>query len=81
MTIEDGGKITLPDDLLPDDLLSRYGLAKRTSVRVIATRAGILLVPLTSEPMSNELFSELEAWQSIGNEGFEIFPYDEKPQR
>ena len=71
VTIEDG-KITLPAELR-----SRYGLAEHTPVRVIETRTGILLVPLTPEPMSEALVDELQAWQSIGAESVEMFSYDE----
>lgn len=72
VTIEDGGKITLPAAVR-----SRYRLADHTPVRVIETRTGILLVPLTGEPMSESLVRELQAWRSIGAESFEMFPYDE----
>ena len=75
VTIENGGKITLPAAVR-----SRYGLAEHTPVRVIETRTGILLVPLTQEPMSESLADELQAWRSIGAESFEMFPYDEDAQ-
>lgn len=75
MTIEDGGRITLPVAVR-----SRYGLAEHTPVRVIETRTGILLVPLTEEPMSASLVDELQAWRSIGAENFDMFPYDEDTQ-
>jgi hypothetical protein len=35
-------------------------------VRLVETRTGILLVPLTDEPMSDELTRELEEWQALG---------------
>jgi bifunctional DNA-binding transcriptional regulator/antitoxin component of YhaV-PrlF toxin-antitoxin module len=72
VTIEHDGKITLPDDVR-----DRYGLAEDTPVRVIETRTGILLVPLTQEPMSEALAAELQDWQSLGTNSFEMFPYDE----
>lgn len=75
VTMEDGGKITLPVAVR-----SRYGLAEHTAVRVIETRTGILLVPLTQEPMSESLVDELQAWRSIGAESFDLFPYDEDTQ-
>jgi AbrB family looped-hinge helix DNA binding protein len=71
VTIEDGGKITLPAAVR-----SRYGLAEHTAIRVIETRTGILLVPLTQEPMSESVEDELQAWRSAGAEGFEMFAYD-----
>lgn len=75
VTIEDGGKITLPAAVR-----SQYGLAEHTPVRVILTRTGILLVPLTPEPMSASLVEELQAWRSIGAESLDMFPYDEDTQ-
>ncbi|MEK6299528.1 MAG: AbrB/MazE/SpoVT family DNA-binding domain-containing protein [Acidobacteriota bacterium] len=75
VTIEDGGKITLPAGVR-----ARYGLNEHTPVRVIETRTGILLVPLTQEPMSESLADELQAWRSIGAETLEMFPYDEDAQ-
>ena len=72
LTIEDGGKITLPHALR-----DRYGLAEDTPLRVIETRNGILLVPLTAEPMSAALAAELEEWQSLAAEGFALFPYED----
>lgn len=71
VTVEDG-KIALPAALR-----SRYGLTEHTPVRMIETRTGILLVPLTNEPMSKELVSELEDWQELGGQTLEMFPYDE----
>jgi AbrB family looped-hinge helix DNA binding protein len=72
LTIEHDGRITLPNDLR-----DRYGLAEDTTVRVIETRAGILLVPLTQELMSEALAAELQDWQSLGTNSSETFPYDE----
>ena len=56
-----GGEIALPDALR-----ERYGLVPNQAVRLIETRAGILLVPLTDAPMSAELSQELAEWQSLG---------------
>jgi hypothetical protein len=61
----------------PDYVLDRYGLAEEPLVRVIEPRSGILLVPLTQEPMSEALAEELQDWQSLGANAFETFPYDE----
>ncbi|HEX6183420.1 MAG TPA: AbrB/MazE/SpoVT family DNA-binding domain-containing protein [Pyrinomonadaceae bacterium] len=72
LIVEDGGKITLPERVR-----EHYGLAEDTPLRVIETRTGILLVPLTSEPMTDELRSELEDWQSLGSESLELFPYED----
>lgn len=72
IVLEDEGKITLPDGLR-----SRYGLSGHTPIRIIEARKGILLIPITNEPMSQELASELEDWQALGQESLEMFPYDE----
>ncbi len=72
LIIENGGKITLPSEVL-----DRYGLGDETVVRIIETQKGILLIPLTNEPMSEALASELQEWQAIGSESWEMFPYEE----
>ena len=75
LTIKNDGQITLPDEVR-----SRYGLRPDTPIRLIETRTGILLVPLTSEPMSAELAQELSEWQSLSAETWDMFPYqDETP--
>jgi len=61
---------------LPAELCRRYGIAPETSLRIIETRTGILLVPLTSEPMDAELASELEQWQQFSAESLDAFPYE-----
>jgi len=73
LIVEDGGKITLPETVR-----DRYGLAQDTPLRMIETRNGILLVPITNEPMSDALQSELEEWQALGAESLEIFPYEDE---
>ena len=72
LVVEDGGKITLPEAVR-----EHYGLAEDTPLRIIETRSGILLVPMTPEPMSEDLRSELEEWQALGAESLEPFPYEE----
>ncbi|HEX7174745.1 MAG TPA: AbrB/MazE/SpoVT family DNA-binding domain-containing protein [Pyrinomonadaceae bacterium] len=72
LIVEGGGRITLPSDVL-----DRYGLAEETIVRIIETQKGILLIPLTDEPMGEALASELREWQAIGNESWEMFPFEE----
>jgi bifunctional DNA-binding transcriptional regulator/antitoxin component of YhaV-PrlF toxin-antitoxin module len=42
---------------LPADLRERYGLKPATPLRIGETRSGILLVPMTGEPMSTDLSS------------------------
>jgi bifunctional DNA-binding transcriptional regulator/antitoxin component of YhaV-PrlF toxin-antitoxin module len=72
LVVEDGGKITLPETVR-----EHYGLAEDTPLRIIETRGGILLVPVTSEPMTDELRSELEDWQSLAAESLAPFPYED----
>jgi bifunctional DNA-binding transcriptional regulator/antitoxin component of YhaV-PrlF toxin-antitoxin module len=63
--------------ILPPDVRDRYGLTADTSVRIIETRSGILLIPLTEEPMSPQLAQELEEWQALGAEAWELIPYED----
>jgi bifunctional DNA-binding transcriptional regulator/antitoxin component of YhaV-PrlF toxin-antitoxin module len=60
---------------LPVDLLQRHGLGSNSRVRLVETKQGILLVPLTDEPMSPELAQELAEWQTLGATSWERFPY------
>ncbi len=71
VSVEPSGKITLPDELR-----QRYGFREETSVRVIETRNGVLLIPLTGAPMSAELARELEEWQSLATSAWEMFDYE-----
>lgn len=63
---------------LPADVCNRYGIAPQTSLRIIETRTGILLIPLTSDPMDPELAAELQQWQQLGAASLEDFPYEEE---
>ena len=69
LTLEIGGKITLPETVRKN-----YGFVEQTPIRLIETKNGVLLIPLTEEPMSEELKNELEEWQMIGLESLEMFP-------
>ncbi|HMC28701.1 MAG TPA: AbrB/MazE/SpoVT family DNA-binding domain-containing protein [Verrucomicrobiae bacterium] len=71
LTVGESGEIALPPELR-----ARYGLSSETPVRVIETRTGILLVPLTAEPMSPELIRELAEWSALAAQTWESFPYD-----
>ncbi len=71
LTIGQSGEIALPEEVR-----ARYGLSSETPVRVIETRTGILLVPLTDEPMSAELTQELAEWQALSTKPWEGFPYE-----
>ena len=74
LTIENG-RITLPRDVV-----GRYRLEDDTPLRMIETRSGILLVPLTKEPMSSALSAEIPQWQALGVESLELFPYESDQQ-
>jgi len=62
---------------LPSKLRERYGMKRDTAVRVVETRSGLLLVPLTNASMTPELARELEEWQDASAETWDLFPYEE----
>jgi len=72
LTIEENGKLTLPNDIV-----ERYQFKRETQFRIIETQKGILLIPLSSELMNDELKNELKEWQAIGADGWEIFEFEE----
>ncbi len=61
LTIEENGKFTLPDEIV-----ERYQFKTATQFRIIPTQKGVLLIPLSNEPMNEELKSEIEEWQEAG---------------
>jgi bifunctional DNA-binding transcriptional regulator/antitoxin component of YhaV-PrlF toxin-antitoxin module len=61
--VEEGGKVTLPITAQ-----TRYGFKPKVAVRVIETQSGLLLVPLTDDPMCEALQEELSEWQALGAE-------------
>ncbi len=61
---------------LPTELRDRYGLVPETPIRVVETRSGILLVPLTGESPSASLQQELEEWQEASAQSWALFPYE-----
>ena len=69
-TVTSNGEIALPAELL-----HRHGLASNSRVRLVETRQGILLVPLTDEPMSPELTQDLVEWQLLGAVAGDNLPY------
>lgn len=73
MIIERDGKLALPLDMQ-----KRCGMLPETSVRVIETRNGLLLVPLTDAPMSAELTEELQDWQALSQSAWEQFAYEDE---
>jgi bifunctional DNA-binding transcriptional regulator/antitoxin component of YhaV-PrlF toxin-antitoxin module len=76
LTVGPAGEIELPDGVR-----DRYGLAPATPIRIIETRGGILLIPLSDEPMSAELAEELAQWQALSAESWEMFPFEEEPEQ
>ena len=72
LTVEENGKLTLPNDIV-----ERYQFKKESRVRIIETQKGVLLIPLTDEPMNDELKIELAEWQTIGAHGWETFEFEE----
>jgi bifunctional DNA-binding transcriptional regulator/antitoxin component of YhaV-PrlF toxin-antitoxin module len=70
LTIEENGKLTLPNDIV-----ERYQFKKETQFRIVETEKSVLLIPLTKEPMNDELKTELEEWQAIGADGWEMFDF------
>ena len=65
---------------LPADVRAKHGFTTETPIRIVETRSGVLLVPLTNEPMSKELAAELADWQALSASTWDMFPYqDEAP--
>lgn len=75
LTIEENGKLTLPEKIV-----ERYQFKKETKFRIVETQKGVLLVPLTDEPMNEELKNELEEWQAIGVESWEMLGFEENAE-
>jgi bifunctional DNA-binding transcriptional regulator/antitoxin component of YhaV-PrlF toxin-antitoxin module len=67
--IQPGGEIALPAEVR-----RRYGMEPNTPVRIIPTRSGILIIPLTDEPMDPALQAELSEWQQLGAQALNDFP-------
>jgi len=65
---------------LPEDVASRYQIEDSTPMRIIETRGGILLVPLTDTAMDPSLLQEVADWQVLGNETLASFPYESEDQ-
>ncbi len=69
LTIGNDGSIHLPDKVR-----DRYGLTPDRPFRIVETKGGILIVPLTDAPMDAELARELEEWQSLTRESCQQVP-------
>lgn len=62
---------------LPGEIRERYGMQPNTPVRILETRSGILIIPLSPAPMSQDLVREIEAWQSVGSQAWDMFAFEE----
>lgn len=71
LTLEKDGKITLPDEIK-----KRYGFKSETIIKIVETSEGVLLIPLENEAVTDELKAELEDWQNLSQESWELFPYE-----
>jgi bifunctional DNA-binding transcriptional regulator/antitoxin component of YhaV-PrlF toxin-antitoxin module len=57
---------------LPLEVCEKHGFNPETPIRIIETGAGVLLVPLTNAPMTDELAQELAEWQALATSGWEM---------
>ena len=73
LVVGDRGEIALPESVC-----DRYRLGPDTRVRIIETRNGILLVPLTGEPPAPELAHELAVWESLSAATWDAFSYEDQ---
>jgi hypothetical protein len=72
VTLKPGGELTLPTTLC-----ERYGMTPEVPIRIIETRSGLLLIPLTGAPMDAELEKELADWQELSSTVWDAFPFEE----
>jgi bifunctional DNA-binding transcriptional regulator/antitoxin component of YhaV-PrlF toxin-antitoxin module len=63
---------------IPTEIRHKYQMEPATPVRIVETSSGILVIPITDSPMSEELQSELAEWQSLSLETWDMFPYEEE---
>jgi bifunctional DNA-binding transcriptional regulator/antitoxin component of YhaV-PrlF toxin-antitoxin module len=75
LTVKESGDLTLPADII-----ERYQIENEMQFRIIETQKGVLLIPLTDEPMNGELQAEIEEWQGIGVDAWDMFEYKEADQ-
>lgn len=73
VTVQSGGEIALPVDVC-----RRYGMAPNTTIRLIETPSGVLLIPLSNAPMEPGLRDELSQWQALSAESWDRFPYEDQ---
>ena len=67
------------DITLPKSIREKYGLKPESRVRIIETKDGILLIPLTDEPADKILQAELDEWQQLGEEVWHNLPDEAVP--
>ena len=73
LTIKENGKFTLPDDIV-----ERYQFKRETQFRIIETQKGVLLVPMTNEPMNER--TEIRTRRMASNRrenAWEMFDFEE----
>lgn len=70
--IDSTGSVTLAEELR-----IRHHFGASTKVRVVETRHGLLLMPLTNGSIPDALQRELDEWQSLDAGGWDAFPYEE----
>jgi hypothetical protein len=76
LTVNHAGELTVPAAMV-----ERFHIDKDMRFRVIGTDKEVLLIPLTSEPMSVELKAEIEEWQAAGADGWGRFGLEESESR
>ena len=66
--------------VLPDEIRERYGFKPDGPIRMIETKTGVLIIPLTNEPMSESLVAELSEWQGAGESSWNLFAFEESSE-
>lgn len=61
---------------LPKDIRERHGIGPNTSLRILEIRSGILIIPFTDEPMSEDLSRELAEWQGLSASAWDSFSFE-----
>jgi hypothetical protein len=67
VNLETDGRIAIPNAVL-----AHYQITRDTPIRKVETSSRILLIPVTTEPVKEELREELEAWQSAVSSALQI---------
>jgi hypothetical protein len=71
LTVGPAGELTLPADVI-----LRKGFKPDRPVRIVETRSGVLLVPI-SDDVSAELADEIDAWQELAEGSWSSFPFED----